>query len=150
MAKLEVSLLVGEESKRWLSNIEALITKLEKLTGSAVKAAALDTEDDEASDVDDDEDFASKAKTKKTATVKAKSFEDDEETEDEEPAPRKRAKKLTVDDVNDACKEYAREMGGGKDGKLEVLKILKKKFKTDTVTELEPDQYAAVIAAMQA
>ncbi len=96
-------------------------------------------EDDEESDDEDDED------------------EDEDEEEDEveelEAAPKKKAaaktksKKLTVDDVNDACKARAAATGG-KAGRTEVLTILKKKFKTESVSELRPEQYQACVDAM--
>lgn len=135
------------------------------LEGLSPKKAAsrdntdVDENDDDAEDTDDEE----LAPTKKSGGKKAKSFDDDEEetddteseesddeddTEDEEPAPKKKAKKkLTVDDVNEACKARAADTGG-KEGRAEVLGILKKKFKTQSVSDLKPEQYADVIKAM--
>lgn len=108
-------------------------------------APVVEEEEAEEVEVDEDEDFAPKKSKKKAA---AKVFEEDDEEEVEEEAPPKKkakAKKVTVDDVNDACK--ARAASGSR---AEVLGILKKKFKVASVSELEPEQYAAVIAAMEA
>lgn len=78
---------------------------------------------DEIESTDDDEDFTTPAK--KTA----------------------KAKKVTVAQVNDACK--ARAKSGGKKGRDEVLAILKKQFKTESISEIKPERYADVIAAME-
>lgn len=52
-------------------------------------------------------------------------------------------KKITLDDVNDACKAHAAAKG-----RPATLDILKKKFKTQSVTALKPEQYEACISAM--
>lgn len=161
---MEVKLLVGAESKQWLQDMESLTSRLEKVAakikGSAsLKGHFIEEDEDEADlkkDAAADEDDGDFVATKK-ASKKAKSFDDDEEgetesTNDEEEfeAPtKKRAKKLTVDDVNDACKERATDEGGGKAGRMAVLGILKKKFKVQSVTDLDEKQYAAVISAMK-
>lgn len=59
------------------------------------------------------------------------------------PAKAKKEKKITIDQVNDACKTRA-----GRSNRAEVLGILKKKFKTQSVSELKETQYADVIKAM--
>lgn len=56
--------------------------------------------------------------------------------------------KLTIDDVNDACKKKAASIGG-KPGREKVLAALKKHFKTSSVSELKPEQYAACIKLME-
>lgn len=109
----------------------------------------------------EDEDFAPKKKSSKQKA--AASFDEEEETDEaeeteeaeveedeEDPAPKKKAKakKITLDDVNDACKAKAQSIGG-KEGRTQVLTILKKKFKTETVSALKPEQYQAVIDAME-
>lgn len=166
MAKLELQLLVGAESKEWLAGVENVLERLEKVaatltalpaTAKNAKQAEEDFDEDEqaAATEDEDTDFAA---TKKTAKKTKAAFDEDEETveasEDEESEDfteptTKKAKKLTVEDVNDACKKRASKTGG-KEGRTEVLGILKKKFKTTSVSELKPEQYAAVIAAMGA
>lgn len=96
---------------------------------------------------DDDTDFMPK---KKTAAQKAVASFDAEEVDEaiEEKPKTKKAKKVTLDDVNDACKARAAAVGG-KEGRAEVLSILKKQFKTSTVTDLKPENYQAVIDAME-
>lgn len=54
-----------------------------------------------------------------------------------------KAKKITIDDVNDACKAHAAAKG-----RPATLDLLKKKFKTQSVTALKPEQFEACIAAM--
>lgn len=74
---------------------------------------------------------------------------DDSDFSTPEPAPKtKKAPKVTADDVNDACRLKAQSVGG-KAGREQVLTILKKQFKTTSVSELKPEQYAAVVKAMQ-
>lgn len=58
-----------------------------------------------------------------------------------------KAKKITIAQVNDACK--ARAKAGGKEGRAQVLSILKKHFKTQSVSEIKPELYAKVIQAMK-
>jgi hypothetical protein len=160
MANLELSLLVGAESKAWLRDVTGLVERLEKVAAKLGSKKIADDEDTDVADEDEDDDFADAPPPRKAKGLKAKSdsFDDEEagveaasDDEDEdftEPSPKK-AKKLTSDDVNDACKKRAARTGG-KEGRAEVLTILKKKFKTQSVTELKPDTYAAVIAAMNA
>lgn len=151
MAKLELALLVGADSKEFLAQLTDVVERLEalKLDGSIDRKAQAEEIDE-----DQDEDFTPKTKAAKKAV---KDFDEDEdleaassdETEDDftDKKTTKKAKKLTVDDVNDACKARAAQTGG-KEGRNEVLAILKKKFKTTSVSELKPEQYAAAISAM--
>lgn len=148
--KLEIAMLVGPESKAFLAGLTKQIDRLEKLGG--VKAANVQAaeEVDEIEETEDEEDFAPK-KTTKTATKRASSFDEDEATDEdtEDVAPvktKKKTKKLTIDDVNDACKTRAK--AGGKTGRADVLKILKKGWKTESVSDLEPEDYQDVIDAM--
>jgi hypothetical protein len=165
--KLELGIMAGAESKVWLADLTKQIDRLERLTGGkGLKAVAADAEeksDDAPAETEgDDDDFSpavSKA-VKSAAKTTAASFDDDDapaetETDDDDadfkapPAKAAKAakpKKLTVDDVNDAC--MARAKAGGKKGREEVLAILKKKFKTQSVSDLSEDQYAACVAAM--
>lgn len=103
---------------------------------------------------DDDDDFVT------DSAKNGESFDDDtteesasfDDAADEEP-PKKAApakgtkaaakKKITLDDVNDACKAHAQA-----NGRPATLAILKKKFKTESVTALKPEQYEACISAM--
>lgn len=135
----------------------------------AVPAPSFDDEDEEeetakpaakatSSFDDEDEEEETAAPVKATKGKKAAASFDDEVEEDEAPvAPSKKTKekKLTFDDVNDACKaRVLREIQTrgctGKDARSAVLKLLTKKFKVTSVSELEPTQYADLIKVMQA
>lgn len=155
MGKLELVVMAGSESKAFLASLTEQLDRLEKLHGvmTGKKVATSITEDaEETTETDEEEELI--APVNKTATKKAAASFDDEEVhsdDDEEEAPvakKTKAKKVTLDDVNDACKARAASVGG-KEGRSEVLTILKKKFKTTSVSELKPEQYAAVIAAME-
>lgn len=170
IVKLELGIMAGAESKAWLADLTKVVERMERAAGiiGATKSAATrtaasmeadDTSSDDAPDTEsDDDDFAAKPRTK---SKKASSFEDDDdapatESEDDDAdftapsaktAKPPKAKKWTVDDVNDACKKKASSIGG-KEGRAKVLSILKKNFKTESVSELKPEQYAACIQAM--
>lgn len=149
MAKLEVALLIGAESKAWLADVTALVERLEKATaGKTTKLKGMTTEEEFEESKDDE---FSEEKT----VVRANGFDDEEESSDDDEedftksaTKSKKAKKLTLDDVNAACKERAASEGGGKAGREVVLGILKKKFKTTSITDLKPDSYALVISTM--
>lgn len=115
------------------------------------KAAAASFDEDDAAD---------------DAEVESKGFDDEDDTEatddaddteasfdDEEPAPKKeaaktgKAKKVTLEEVNAAC--HARAAAGGKKGRAEVLAILKKNFKTETISEIKPEQYGKLVSLMK-
>lgn len=156
--EMEMKVLVGADSKAFLVELAKQIDRLETLLGGVTKKAqgkhnddAKKDEDDE--DEDEDEEFSGKKQKKKSSFEEDEDEEEadededaDEEEEDEKPKKSK-AKKITVDDVNDACKAKAAATGGKK-GRAEVLAILKKKFGTESVSELKPEQYAKAIAAM--
>lgn len=91
---------------------------------------------------------AAKAADEEEDDFKAKGVDDggfdaDEEPEEEKPKKSTKAKKITLDEVNDACKAHA-----GANGREATLAILKKKFKTESVAALKPEQYEACISAM--
>lgn len=116
-----------------------------KTTGKKAAAPPADEDDDfkadtgEANGFDDDDD-----------TVAEASF-DDAGGEEEEAKPAKKstkssngkAKKITLDDVNDACKAHAAAKG-----RPATLAVLQNKFKTQSVTALKPEQYETCISAM--
>ncbi len=101
-----------------------------------------------AEESDDDEDFGSKKKSTKERVAAAFESDDDDAGFTDAPPAKKKAKKITLEDVNEACKARAKATGG-KEGRAEVLKILKKQFKTESVSSLDEDQYADVIEAME-
>jgi len=160
MANLELVITAGADSKEWLAKLEKQIDRLERLRGAKDEPApAVESDDAE----DEDEDEAPKAKAKSKPKKVAEAFDDDEDEpaeddgedeageEDEDEAPTAKAKskpkKLTPDDCNDAAKALAKAIGG-KPGRDAVLKLMKKQFRTVSVSELKPEQYADFIAAM--
>lgn len=166
--EMEMKVLAGNDSKQFLVELTKQIDRLELLAGKLGKGAAKkapgDDEDEEEAradaaddDDDDDEEFAAKKPVKKKPA-----FEDDEEDdaddeddedeeeddEDDEPKAKTKGKKITADDCNDAAKARAASVGGKK-GREEVLKLMKKHFGTESVSELKPDQYAKFIKVME-
>jgi len=151
MAKLELALLVGEQSKGFLASLTQQIDRLEALAGKIGNGATGVT----AGDDSDEEELAPapKKNTKKAAAsfdeedaeVETEAAADDEDESFEAP-PKKaaKAKKLTVEDVNAACKARA-----ARTDFKSTKALLKKTFKVDSVQDLKPEQYAKVIAAMQ-
>lgn len=106
---------------------------------ATVKKAAPATSFDE----DEDEETVS------VLVPSEESFEDEESFEEETPAPKKaKPAKITIDDVNDACKAFARENGGGKEGREATLKILKKHFKVTSISDLAVEDYPKVLKAL--
>lgn len=82
--------------------------------------------------------------------------EDESDEEDEAPVKKKataKPKKLTVNDVIDACKAYTNAgIENGKPGPVArkaTVAILEKKFKVKSVSDLEPEQYADAIKALK-
>lgn len=147
--QLELKILAGAESKAFLADFAKQVDRLEKLTGGkglkpTDKNEISDEDEDDAKDeeTDEDDDFAPKK-----ASKKGSSFDEDDADAEEAPPAKTKKKKLTVNDVNDACKKRAASVGG-KAGRDEVLKILKKKFKVESVADLEPEQYADAIEAV--
>jgi len=117
--------------------------------GRPKKAAAVADFDDDGEDEESDTAEETEAEEEETE-AEAEEAEETTETpddEDEAPVKSKKAKKVTVDDVNDACKKLAQHIGGP-DGRKYVLGILKKKFKTESVSALDESQYEACIKAM--
>lgn len=114
----------------------------------SLKAEIEEDEEDEVEEEDTEEDVDDSDEAEEEA--EEDDDEDSEDEEDVEEAPKKtakKAKKLTNSDVNDACKKLASSIGG-KEGRKKVLSILKKKFKTESVSELKPTDYAKCIEAM--
>jgi hypothetical protein len=158
--KLELAILAGAESKKFLADFKKQIDRLEELAGKVGPS-------DDAEEGDEFEEAAPKKKraaAKKKAAAADDDFAEDEGEEFEggddfeEEAPKKKAakkkvakktgarkKKTSVNAVNDACKSLAATCG---DRKV-VLGILKKDFGVTSVTELEPTQYDEVIQAMK-
>ncbi len=136
--KLEVALLAGPETKAVLAELKELLDRLESvsrgvvtITQPATETAALKAAVDE---------FDSE-----TEDAEVETASDDDFMSEPEPKPTK-AKKITVAEVNEACK--ARAKAGGKNGRAEVLKILKKNFKTESISALKENQYAKALEVL--
>lgn len=116
------------------------------VTGSGSNVAPTITKKKAAPVVEDDEELDL------LADDSSEDVELDEETFDEEieeePAPKKttKAKEITEKQVQDAAKLHAAKNG---EGRKKTLAILQKKFKVQSVGELDKKQYAAVIAALK-
>lgn len=148
--KLELSMLAGAETKQFLVDLTKQIDRLEALANAALSSER-ESGSTEPEERDTNEDFEpKKSKAKPVPAPDLSSDGDDDDGEPDfkaPPAKKEKVKKVTVDDVNDACKARAM-VKGGKLGRSEVLTILKKKFKTESVSELKPEQYAECIGAM--
>ncbi len=160
--KLELAIMAGAESKGWLVDLKTQLDRIEGMLGGKTIPEAL-------GDTAEGGDFGD------TAEVATDDFgtpaegagspaEDDpfslpvEEPAKPAPAAGKgvasgkgtgkpgRPKNPTQDDVNDACKAKAAALG--KDGVKKVKAALKKNFGSESVTVIDPKQYAAVIALM--
>ena len=83
-------------------------------------------ENSEASETEVVDDFMEAPKKTKTAT---------------------KVKKITLAEVNDACKAKAK--AGGKDGRKQVLSLLQKHFKTESISEIKPENYGKLIEIMK-
>src|SRR5271170_4143182 len=124
---MELKILVGKESKDWLLDIEAATERLEKVIAklNGKSSHGIDEAVDEPTDEVSDEDFDTD--NEKQPAKDNDSFDDDDtsfdEVEEEAPAKKSKAKKLTVEDVNEACLKRMRKTGGKK-GRDEVLAIL--------------------------
>lgn len=166
MPKLEIALLVGEETKLFLSKLTTQLDRLEALSEKLNSSTAPDecsSEED-----DDDEDEVTPKKTKAKVEDDDDEDEDDEDSKDadddedteadeeddedvEETPPKKekakKAKKLTSEDCSDAAKALAKAVGG-KPGRAQVFKLMKKKFKVESIMELKESQYESFIEVM--
>lgn len=175
--EMECKILAGAESKAWLAEFAKHVDRLEKMAGnfqaSKASPATEAEETTEESEETEEEDFTSapkKAGRPKGPKNKAKaSFDEDddteeetetateeeaeEESEEEEADPidmaemkKGKAKKITVDMVNDACKKLAASKG--KAGRAHVLALLKKHFKTESVSEIDEADYAKALKVL--
>lgn len=177
--KLEMAILAGDESKKFLVGLTNQLDRLETLVGrleNTKKKANAAEEEDETEEVDadvdaDEDDEDEEIVPKKAAKKKKVELEDDEDDEDEEPAEEedtdeddddedepapvaakksKKTKAVDAADCSDAAKALLRAMGGQKKHRDAIKKLMKKKFKVESTSELEPEQYAAFVAFMNA
>lgn len=145
------------EQLRWQANLIEGMEPKEASKGGKAKPAAAAKAAAPAAAAEEDDDFKADDGGAEPAGFgddeAEESFEAAAEEEAEEEAPKKpaaaakgtkaKSKKITLDDVNDACKAHARAKG-----RDATLGLLKKKFKTESVTALKPEQYESCISAM--
>jgi hypothetical protein len=135
MAKLELAILVGAESKAWLEKAEQLVTRLEELTKGKKNGKRNENSDAEEESTESEDDFEEETASKKSSkgkkkVQKAEDFDDEdgddndsdssddeegsddddsdasEEDSDSEPVKKKgKGKKVTHEDAQTACKE---------------------------------------------
>jgi hypothetical protein len=87
MAKLELALLVGAESKEWLSNFTTQLDRLEKIQASATtQIKKLDKMKVEIDEEDEDEAPVAKKKAKKKKPVEVDEADEDDDDLADEPA----------------------------------------------------------------
>lgn len=103
-------------------------------------------------DFDEDEATDEAATTEEDSTEDSEDESTDEDVDDEPPTSKK-SKKLTVEDVNDACKRKVHALidkgVAGAEARSRVLGILQKKFKVKSISSLKATQFADAIAAMK-
>lgn len=98
-------------------------------------------EDTESEDEDDDAPVAKKTTGKKAAAA----YEDDDADEEEAPKAKKgKSKKITMDQLNDAVKTFAKAQTG-KTGIVKARKLLMKNFDTESLSEIDEDQWQDVL-----
>lgn len=127
MGKLDLSLLVGAETKQFLADLTTVVERLEALGAAAAKTVGMDVE-------------KSDEKPKRATGKASKPVDEDQEifdlgadeSEDEEPA-------ITKKDLIAACR----------DNREAAIKTLKK-MKVASVHDLKPAQYAKVMAELGA
>lgn len=142
--KLELGIMAGESTKKFLGDLTAIVERFEKVAGKLAKSD------------DNEEEVAEEAEEEEETYVEAAS--DDETEEEEEIVVTKKtakAKAPTEKDVSKAChdrleriKAKAKKQGKNDDGKLafkKVKKFLEENFNTDSITELEVSDYAKAI-----
>lgn len=144
--RMRAGIFEGQSAKDAASRKNTDGAKTTKKSAAAQTDSFDDDTTDDIGDVDASDDFDTAA-DEDTETLDASDDSDDDFTAP--PATTKKtgkAKKVTIAEVNEACK--ARAKAGGKEGRAQVLKILKKHFKTESISEIKPEQYGKVIQAM--
>jgi hypothetical protein len=127
MAKLEISVLAGADTKGFLASLTTQIDRLEALLAKGNTAGVKD----EYTDADVAQESVDAEESFDAPTTPAKARE------------KTKPKKLTVEDVNAACKTASAASNF-----KTVKKWLKENYEIDSVQELEADQYADVIAGL--
>jgi hypothetical protein len=168
MAKLELSILAGEESKKFLMGLEEVVDRLERV--ARVLRSPEENEEAGVTSSDEDDEEEKPAKKKAATKKKADSFEDGDEedaqdsedeeaekeddeaeededdAEEEEPATKKKKKadKITSDDLNDAAKARA-----ARTSVAETKAFIKKKLGVKSISEIEEEDYEMALKVLK-
>jgi len=147
MAKLELALLVGAESKEWLAKLESVVTRLESI--NIQRPTSEEPVEPEVNDEPEEapvKQRASKKGVAKKETPKVVEANEQESTDidmddlfSEEAAEDEKPLEPTIDDVRGVVKKFA-----AKHGKDKTLLLLKK-FKVESLPELKKAQYSKFI-----
>lgn len=150
--KMEIALLAGAESKKFLLDLTKLVERMEK-AASGKKAAAKPEAEEEEESIDGVSEEVEEALDEDVPSEDLESF-DDVETADEdevEEAPPKKAKKTEAKAVHAAALAKMGVLNKKKagTGKAAILAVLKK-FKASKVDDIKESDRAKVIAAINA
>lgn len=105
-----------------------------------------DNDEDDSDDDDSDDDDNAETEDDDDDDADEDTDSDDSDDEDEKPAKKKapaKKAKVTIKDVNAACKAYAKSLG--KTGFEKTQALLKKKFKVSSISDLKPEHYATAV-----
>lgn len=154
--------LEGKNTKELATGLKAHLAMFEPTgatkTTKTTKSKAKDEDDedeDEADMSDEDSDDTDADESDESETDDA-----DETDEDEEEAPKKsakstKAKKITTEELNDACKDRLkrimkkRKLTSGK-ALLLVKSLLNKHFETESVSKIAPEDRARALTLLSA
>ncbi len=165
MAALEIKILAGAESKAFLVDLEKLIKRMEAVTSRAntTTTTRVTTPDDESGIETEEMDFTTDLDEEENETTPefTNVDEDGEDVEMEIPpkasakktAKTTKAKAITTEELNEACR--ARLTYLTKTKKMEsktaftaVKTLLKKHFKTETVTAIAEEDRARAMTIL--
>lgn len=129
------------------ATISGKATKSQARPAASSKKAAVAEEEDDGfvakEDTGEPDGFGDDATAADDAAGDGEDFTEEPPKKSAAKGTKAKAKKITLDDVNDACKAHAQA-----NGRKATLETLQKKFKTQSVTALKPEQYEACISAM--
>lgn len=118
--------------------------KTKKGKKKAKPAADEDDEEDEESDESEDEEDADESEDEEEESDDEEDADESEDEEDDEAPVKGKKGAITLDQINNAFKKYAKTNPKGRPGALKVLT----KFGVKSTKELKPKQYATVLEAI--
>lgn len=143
--RMQANVLLGKSTKEAAAETEEdidVIAPSKMKTPAKKKTKPVVEEDEENFDTDAS---SEEVEEQEEATEEDESESENDDDDDEEVEIPKKVKKVTIKDVNDACKTLAANKKVGRNG---VLKILKAKFKTESIQEIDSKLWPQVIKAM--